>query len=232
MMAHQLAFDLPVRAALNRSDFLVTSSNSAAVAVIDQWPHWPSYAAAIVGPAGSGKTHLAHVFQQTSGAILAQVMDVTENRLPELLANGALAVELGHGENLDEKAFFHLLNLVRQNTTKILMTATTPPALWPVRIPDLKSRLQAIPVIRLEPPDDELLAGVVLKQFFDRQLVPAENVMPYLLTRMPRSLDSVRALVTEIDRQALAEKAAITRPFVAKVLARLHPISAECLGDS
>ena len=49
-----------------------------------------------------------------------------------------------------------------------------------------------------------------------------EALIGYMILRMPRSAAAARALVAEIDRQAMVEKAEITRPFVAKVMARVE----------
>jgi chromosomal replication initiation ATPase DnaA len=221
MNAKQLALELPSRIALNRTDFLVTPSNSTAVAAIDAWPNWPAHGVVIVGPAGSGKTHLAHVFQQVTGATRIESGALTSEKIPELLSHDALIVEHTESQPLDETALFHALNVVRQEKQHILLTSRNAPSSWHLALPDLRSRLAALPIVVLAAPDDELLAGVILKLFDDRQLVPAENVLPYLLQRMPRSLEAVQLLVTEIDRRALAERANISRPFVSRVLEEL-----------
>ena len=54
--------------AMGREDFLVSPSNADAVAWIDRWPDWPGPALVIVGPPGSGKTHLGQVWRQQAGA--------------------------------------------------------------------------------------------------------------------------------------------------------------------
>ena len=89
----------------------------------------------------------------------------------------------------------------------MLIASETDPAHWNVALPDLASRLKALPVARLDPPDDALLRGVLVKLFADRQLAVEEPVISYLMLRMPRSLDAARALVAEIDRLALVEQA-------------------------
>ena len=214
----QLVLDLPHRPALAREDFLVTESNAAAVALIDHWPDWPSHAAILVGPPGSGKSHLVEVWRQPSKATRIQAVDVQVENAPELLLSGAVAIE-DAGKSLDEKALFHLLNLAKQQGSSVLLTARSRPEQWQTKLPDLLSRLKAIPALEILPPDDALLRGVIVKPFFDRQIAADESTISFMLARMPRSLEAARQLVADIDRRALEERAEVTRPFVAKVLA-------------
>lgn len=217
----QLVLDLPLRSALGREDFLVTPSNAAAVAVIDRYPDWPNYAMVLVGSAGSGKSHLLEVWRQRSGARAISAPEIKNIAADELLSTGTLAIDDAPGEALDETALFHLFNLARQTGGHILLASETHPVSWPVTLPDLASRLKALPVAQLQEPDDVLLRGVLVKLFADRQLAVEEAVVSYMMLRMPRSLDAARGLVAEIDRLALEEKSAITKPLVARVLQQM-----------
>lgn len=219
--SRQLVLDLPLRAALGRDDFLVTPSNAAAVAMVDRYPDWPHHGAVLVGAAGSGKSHLLEVWRQAAGARLIEADALGRETPDELLSAGALAIDAAPGGALDERALFHLLNLTRQTGGHVLLASETDPAHWPVALPDLASRLKALAVARLDPPDDVLLRGVLVKLFADRQLAVEEQVLSYLMLRMPRSLDAARALVADIDRLALAERAPVTRGLAARVLQRL-----------
>ena len=122
---------------------------------------------------------------------------------------------------MDERALFHLLNLTRQTGGHVLIASETDPAQWKVQLPDLASRLKALAVARLDPPDDALLRGVLVKHFADRQVAVEEPVISYLMLRMPRSLDAARAIVAELDALALAEKSAVTRTLAARVLQQM-----------
>lgn len=217
-MSRQLVLDLPLRAALGRDDFLVTPSNQAAVAMIDRYPDWPHHGVVLVGDSGSGKSHLLEVWRQASGARLVAAADLATETPDRLLAAGALAIDAAPGPVLDERALFHLLNLARQTGGHVLIASETDPAGWKVRLPDLASRLKALSVARLDPPDDALLRGVLVKHFADRQIAVEEPVISYLMLRMPRSLDAARAVVAGLDGLALAEKTAVTRALAARVL--------------
>lgn len=224
MSAAQLVLDLPHRPAWGRDVFFEAPANRAALAFVDRWPDWPQPAAVIVGPAGAGKTHLAAVWQQRSAA-----RQVTAADLPALSGRGeagpvlcddAEAV-LSRAGLAGEEAFFHLLNRIWHRRGALLMTARRPPARWPVRLRDLASRLNALPVIEILPPDDSLLAVVMVKQLRDRQLEIEPAVVGYVLDRIERSFAAVATVVEELDRLALAEKRRITVPLARRVLARL-----------
>jgi chromosomal replication initiation ATPase DnaA len=222
MKPRQLALDLPFRVVRDREDFLVTPANAAAVALLDQWPNWPSYAALIVGPPGTGKSHLCHVFAGVAGAQILQGEELTLEAAAGRDEKPLVAIEIS-GAAFDENAMFHLLNRARQTGGTVLLTARKPATQWGVKLPDLASRLASLPVITLSPPDDELLQGVLLKHFADRQLVVQPVAMTYILQRIPRELDAVAKLAAELDRRALEERKALSRPFVAKVISELFP---------
>lgn len=219
--SRQLVFDLPHRAAKGRDDFLVTPANAAAVAVIDRYPDWPSHALVLVGEPGSGKSHLLEVWRHASGARLVDAGEIGLLPPDVLLEGRALAIDNAPGAVPDERALFHLLNLARQTGGHILVASTLDPAAWGTQLPDLVSRLKATPVARLNPPDDALLRGVLVKLFADRQLAVDETILSYLLLRMPRALDAAGHIVAEIDREALETKNPVTRPLVGRVLQRL-----------
>lgn len=215
----QLAFDLALAPAFGRDDFLVSPANAAALALIDRWPDWPSRVVALVGPAGSGKSHLASIWARASGAAVVAAGSLSSAELPALTASGAVVVEDAPSAGLDERALFHLINLSREHRLAVLLVSRDDPARWPVRLPDLASRLRAATAVHIQPPDDGLLRAVLVKLFADRQLQVDESAISYLLARMHRSLGEARDLVAEIDARALADRAPVTRPLIARVLA-------------
>lgn len=219
----QLALDLPFRPALGRDDFFVAASNEQAVAAIDQWPNWPNPVLILNGPEGCGKSHLAEVWRHSSAANKVTAGKLKIEQLPSLLEAGALLVEnlpreQSSGENLDENALFHLINLTKEQGAFLLLTASQPAANWGVKLPDLKSRLAAAGSATLSEPDDALLRAILIKQFADRQINVDEAIISFMLTRMERSARAARGLVEEIDREALRQKANVTRPFVSAIM--------------
>lgn len=223
--ARQLAFGFDHRPALGAESFLVDDSNCDAVAWIDRWPAWPGRVLALAGPRGAGKSHLASVWQRRSGARLLPARRLDAAFL-EAWPGGAVALE-GGDEGVREDALFHLLNLVREDGGHLLLTARLAPARWPVALPDLASRLAALPLATVSAPGDGLIAAVLAKQFQDRQLAVADEVIAYLVARMERSFTAIAAIVAALDGLSLAEHRAITVPLARRVLAAAGVDAAE-----
>ncbi|MEW9918838.1 chromosomal replication initiator DnaA [Marimonas sp. MJW-29] len=222
-MAEQLGFDLPSRTALGRDAFFVSPANAVALAMIDGWESWAGGKLVLTGPESAGKTHLAHVWAEMSGARIVAARDLTEAEVPAL-ARGHVAVEdvpQIAGDPQAETALFHLHNLVLAEGHRILFTGEASVAQWGLSLPDLKSRLQGTTAAVLEAPDDALLSALLVKLFADRQLSPKPEVIPYLVGRMDRSFAGAIALVERLDAASLAQKRPITRQLAAQVLDNL-----------
>ncbi|MFQ6753339.1 DnaA/Hda family protein [Cereibacter sphaeroides] len=220
-MKGQLAFDLPIRPALSREDFFISPANALALASLDGWRDWPRGKMVLVGPRGSGKTHLAHIWAAQAEARLIPAEALARADLPALAADGAVAVEdaerLG-GDRAAEEALFHLHNLMLERAGALLITAAGPPRDWGLGLADLKSRVQAASVTRLEAPDDALLSAMLVKLFTDRQIAVPGMLVPWLVARMDRSCEAARALVAALDARSLAERRPISRQMAAELL--------------
>jgi chromosomal replication initiation ATPase DnaA len=214
----QLALALPHAESFAREDFLPGPSNEVALALIERWPDWPDRAVALVGPEGSGKSHLAAMWANSAGARFLAARALGMTNVGSALATGALVLEDLIPGQFDERALFHLINLAREDEAHLLLTAQTVPTGWRIGLADLVSRLRAIPVVTLSSPDDALLRAVLVKLFADRQLAVDESLVVYLATRLERSFAAARAAVETLDREALRRKRPVTRALAAEVL--------------
>lgn len=220
-MTRQLVLELGHRPASGREDFLVGPSNEAAVALIDAWPDWPDNIVALSGPSGSGKTHLAEVWRMASSATSLSPDGLPDADIPALVAQRAIILEdLVTLSPEGERALFHLINLARAEGAFLLITSAEPLARLPLKLPDLVSRLKAVPQAALGTPDDALLTGILVKLFADRQLRVPPAVVTYLASRIERSVAAARLIVAEIDRASLSGKRPVTVPLAAEILAR------------
>jgi len=218
----QLPLDLGHRTALGREDFLVAPSNQSAVAWLDRWPDWTSGGLVVHGPAGCGKTHLAHVWQKVSGAVLLDASALADHDPPDLLGRHKTAIvenaEVVGGCRDLERALFHFFNFIRENGGTLLLTALTAPMSWQVGLADLSSRIAILPSVSVGTPDDTLIEAVLVKLCADRQLIVGPEVIAYLVARMERSFAAARSLVDRLDRAALASGRRVTVPFLKETL--------------
>ncbi|WP_374428199.1 chromosomal replication initiator DnaA [Tabrizicola sp.] len=215
-MIRQLAFDLPSAEAMTRDHFFVAPSNAVALQTVEHWHDWPGRKLLLVGPEGAGKTHLAHIWAALADAVILPADQLAATDIAGL-SGRSVVVEDADRIAGAEAQLFHLHNLVT-TTGALLMTARTPPRDWGLTLPDLKSRMQATAIAQLDGPDDALLSAVLVKLFADRQVAVPANLIPFLVSRMSRSIGAARALVAALDARALAEARPITRALAAEIL--------------
>ena len=214
----QLAFDLPHAESLTRDNFLEGPANAAGLALIDAWPDWPNRIMVLEGPEGCGKSHLASIWAEQSGARATSAHALTAAAVPGALATGALVIEDLQSPDIDERALFHLMNLAREDRAFVLLTTRVPPSALEVELRDLRSRLRAVPVVVLLSPDDQLLRALIVKFCADRQLTVDEAVVSYLATRIERSYAAARQAVDRLDSEALRLGRPVTRALAAELL--------------
>lgn len=225
-MTRQLPLDLGFASSYAAADYLVSASNAAAFAWIDRWPDWPSPGLALTGPPGCGKTHLAHVWQERAQATIVDAPTLASADPAQLLGSapacaidGIVAGTLGAAA---ERALLHLYNMVNERRGHLLVCAEAPPARWPIALPDLRSRLAALPTVGIAPPDDGLLEALLGKLFADRQLAVDRGTVIFIVARMERSFDAARRLVDAIDRAALASQRRPSLGLVREVMENLE----------
>jgi chromosomal replication initiation ATPase DnaA len=212
-MARQLRLRLGRPASYARDEFVHGPSNAEATRAVDAWPRWHGGCLVLAGPEGVGKTHLAQAWAENVGAT------ILDRAAPDVAAaerGPALLEEADRGT--PDEALFHLINLAARKGGGLLMTARTPPGAWKAGLPDLRSRLNALPVATLSEPDDKVLEGVLRKFFKERSLRPAPDIYPYLLRRIERSAAKARDVVRELDEAAMADHRPVNRLLARDVL--------------
>lgn len=221
MTPRQLTLALDLAGKFTAEDFLVAPSNAAVHATIEAWPAWPARNFLIVGPPGSGKSHLVAIWAEMAGAPVYEAGSLSEDLVAALEPSSALAVENIDVPGCSENILFHLLNTGRERELSLVLTSSQQPGMsWP-KLPDLASRLRQMPLGELQPPDDGLVRAVLVKLFDDRQLAVDAEVIDYVAKRMERSLGAARETVAALDEEALALGRRVTKPVAAAVLARL-----------
>lgn len=211
-MANQLRLHLKRDPAYRREDFVVSRANAAAAGVLEIWRMWPGGVVALIGPQGSGKTHLARLWAEDTGATL---LETVPDDFAPLRGRPILIEDADRWPDAD--ALFHLINMAGASGA-LLLTSRKPPKDWATSLPDLRSRLNALQVAELHAPDDEALSGVLLSLFAQRNIVPSDDLLPYLLRRMDRSYPAAERTVALLDEAAQARGREVNRALAVQVL--------------
>jgi len=213
-VARQLRLSLGRDASPSSLDeFVRGPSNAGAVAAVEAWPAWRDGCLALLGPKGVGKSHLARAWATATGAL------IVDPHTPDVAAAAGRPVLLEDADRgVSTEGLFHLINLAAREGGGLLLTGRTRPSTWPTALPDLRSRLNAMPVAEIEAPDDIVLEGVLRRFFRDRNIRPPEEVYPYLLSRMPRSIPDAEAIVKRLDEAGDEGFRPVTRVLARQIL--------------
>ncbi|MFN3229782.1 MAG: chromosomal replication initiator DnaA [Asticcacaulis sp.] len=212
-MAQQLRLDLYSPEQYNPEAFVASVSNGRAWDAVQAPQGWISNALAIIGPEGTGKTHLAHVFADRHQAVWLEPSDPDR---PDFERLRGRPVVLDNADQADPETLFHLINLSQSDGGRLLLTARDHPVSWPSPISDLRSRLNALQVIDLDKPDDGLLRVILERLFAQRAIRPSSELLAYLANRIERSVPAARTIVTDLDEKS--DGRGITRHLARMIL--------------
>ncbi len=205
---------------------MVSASNQAAVSALDGFPDAVGGVLAVVGPRGSGKTHLL-----TAWAVSASsAEDIGAARTGAVLLSGEMAaladlgalqgrlVALDDAAKADDETLFHLFNMAGEAGAGLVLAARQPPGVWEIELPDLRSRLNAVRVALISEPDDAVLRGVLLRFFAEVSVKPSPDLLEYLIRRIERSVPDARETVRRLIEAAAPTHRPVTRALAREVL--------------
>lgn len=177
-------------------DFVLSDSNRAAVTGLDAWPNAVAGPVmALCGPEGSGKSTVAGRWAEKRGAV---ILHGSEAAVVDPLDLEGANIVLDRAQDADDESLFHLINLAMAGGALLLVSRRAPRD-WPAALPDLRSRLDALPLLVVETPDDMLLAAMLRRAFSERSIVPPEDVIDYLVRRIDRSWAAAQGVVERLD---------------------------------
>jgi chromosomal replication initiation ATPase DnaA len=215
-LSRQFRLKLDRTETFRREGFVAAPSNAAAVKAVDAWPAWPGGALALIGPEGSGKTHLAQVWAARAEAAVIPAKGKVD--LGALQGRPVLYEDADRDRTRRDEILFHLFNMASLAGAGLLLTGRSPPAGWSAELPDLRSRLNGVTVAQIEEPDDAILESMLRKFFRERNIRPTEDVFPYLLRRIERSAPKAREMVQRLDEAADAEGRPVSRALARQIL--------------
>jgi len=225
MHARQLLLDLALKPNYAKADFVESPCNWEAMQWIQRWPDWPSRALAIYGDPGCGKTHLAHIWQERSNARFLTPTDILElTPLDALKGHKAFILDdadalLGkEGQEQTESWMLHFYNLAKEKSAGLLLCSLQPPTQWPIKLPDLTSRLATISSVAVNAPDEGALRAVLFKLCSELGMALTPEIADYTLRRVERSFESVRTLAITLNEHTLSRHRQLTLGLVREVL--------------
>ncbi|TCS17538.1 chromosomal replication initiator DnaA [Caulobacter sp. BK020] len=222
-MPRQFRLPLTAPPRWDRESFASSPTNVQALESLDAWPAWPEGRLALVGPAGTGKTHLARDWAARTGAVVIEAASTNAKPLdlaslrgrPLLVEDADRRCEDGL---VDDETLFHLINMAGVDGGSLLLTGRLAPVAWDAAVPDLRSRLNALAVARIEEPDDVVLEAVLRRGFEAAGIRPAADLYPYLMARLPRSAPAALAAVSALDEAASQQGREVNKALALAVL--------------
>ena len=214
----QLTMPFALQPSYHAVDFIRGEANGAALDWIERWPDWPYSIMLLHGPAGSGKTHLAHIFAGRTGGSFIAPERLGLVPADQILTGNHCWVLDGLDDVANESALAQLINHARARGDYLLITAREPADTRVFELPDLSSRLRALPAVGIDTPDEALLTGVLAKSFADLQLRIAPEVLHYAINQLERSFAAIQRFAVAMDQLSLTRGRAITIPLVRGVL--------------
>ena len=222
-MPRQFRLPLTAPPRWDRESFASSPTNAQALAGLDAWPAWPDGRLALVGPAGTGKTHLARDWARRAGAVAVNAATLNNKPLDLASLRGRpLLVEDAdrrtEGDLVDDETLFHLINMAGVDGGSLLLTGRLAPVAWEAAVPDLRSRLNALTVARIDEPDDVVLEAVLRRAFEGVGIRPAVDLYPYLMARLPRSAPAALAAVAALDEASIEQGREVNKALALAVL--------------
>ena len=215
----QLTFKFPFKTTYYKKDFYVSNNNFNAYRLIESWPMWPSKNINIYGPGGSGKTHLANIFQDKMNAILINSSEIDNNALKKI-KNYECVILDNFSNNVDENLFFSIINQIIQDNQYFLLNSRLPIKDIEVKLNDLKSRFQSFTELGIDLPTDDLLRVILTKCFSDIQIKVDIKLLEYILKNIERSYEKMFQFVKDIDNESLSTGKSISLNLIKKVLSK------------
>ena len=213
----QLTFKFPFKTTYNEKDFYVSSSNFNVYKLIESCPNWPSKTINIFGPHGCGKTHLGNILLKKIKILLVDAKDFNANILNSLETKDCLLID-DYSNNIDEHFLYTTLNQISQTNKSIVINSVEPIKSMPVKLKDLKSRLDSFTSLGINLPTDDLLRVIITKSFSDKQIEVNIKLLEYILKNIDRSYEKIFQFIKDIDMASLTTGKSININLIKKVL--------------
>ena len=214
---NQLLLDFDIKTNFNDHDYYVSDSNFFAFNLIDKWPKWEKRILNVSGEKFSGKTHLANIFKSKSSAFFLNESQINDDAFKKIKLYESIIVD-GFSNTIDERLIYSIFNLVDQDSKYLLINSETPLGEINFELPDLASRSKNLLHAKIEPPDDDLIFAIILKNFSDRQIKIEKKIIEFIINRIDRSYGKISEFIYKIDELSLKKKKPINLKTIKEIL--------------
>ena len=214
---NQLLLDFDVKTNFNEHDYYVSTSNYFAFNIIDKWPKWEKKILNISGEKFSGKTHLANIFKFKSSALFLKENQINDDVFKKIKLHESIIID-EFSNIIDEKLTYSILNLVDHDSKYLLINSEIPLGEINFTLPDLVSRSKNLLHAKIDPPDDDLIFAIILKNFSDRQIRLEKKIIEFVINRIDRSYRKISEFIYKIDELSLKKKKPINLKTIKEIL--------------
>ena len=214
---NQLLLDFDIKRTFNDHDYYTSKSNYFAFNLIDKWPKWEKRILNISGEKFSGKTHLSNIFKLKSSALFLNENKLNNDVFNKIKLHESIIID-GFSNMVDENLTYSIFNLIDQDSKYLLITSEIPLGEMNFKLPDLVSRSRNMLHAKIDPPDDELIFAIILKNFSDRQIKLEKKIIEFIINRIDRSYSKISEFIYKIDELSLKKKKPINLKTIKEIL--------------
>ena len=214
---NQLLLNFDVKRTFNNHDYYVCDSNYFAFNLIDKWPKWEKKILNISGEKFSGKTHLANIFKSKSSALFLNENEINNDVFRKIKLHESIIID-NFSNKVDENLTYSIINLVDQDNKYLLINSEIPLGEINFKLPDLASRSRNLLQAKINPPNDELIFAIILKNFSDRQIKLEKQIIEFIINRIDRSYSKISEFIYKIDELSLKKKKPINLKTIKEIL--------------
>ncbi len=214
---NQLLLNFNFKKSFNDHDYYVSESNYFAFNIIDKWPKWEKKILNVSGEKFSGKTHLANIFKLKSSALFLKEKEINNDIFKKIKLYESIIID-EFSNKIDENLIYSIFNLIDQDSKYLLINSEIPISEIKFKLPDLVSRSRNSLLATINPPDDELIFALILKNFSDRQIKLEKQIIEFIVNRIERSYRKISEFIYKVDELSLKKKKPINLKTIKEIL--------------
>lgn len=198
------------------SDYFVSECNRQAYDNLFKWPKWDSKLINLVGPKGSGKSHLLEIFSIKNNFLKVNSLAEIKKKLETIIKYDKLIMD--DINQIDEKVFFSILDNYISNNKFLIISTIDSLLTYKFKLADLKSRITLFHKYEIYQPNDKMIYFLIQKFLSDRQIKIKKDLITHIIKKIDRSYNRIMKFIDQIDRQSLSNNKKIDYKLINNIL--------------